>query len=44
MAQVYVDRLLEINPYGPYRLAGWSMGFFIALEMAQRLKTLEKQV
>jgi len=44
MAQVYINKLLEINPHGPFRLAGWSLGFFISLEMAQKLKALGKHV
>lgn len=37
MADYYLLELLEVQPHGPYRLGGWSMGGFIAYEMAKRL-------
>ncbi|MGD8575338.1 MAG: amino acid adenylation domain-containing protein, partial [Gammaproteobacteria bacterium] len=36
----YLPRLLEAQRAGPYRLAGWSSGGLLALEMAQRLEAL----
>ena len=35
MAAFYLGEIREVQPHGPYLLAGWSMGGLIALEMAQ---------
>lgn len=37
MASHYLDHLREVQPDGPYRLGGWSMGGVVAFEMAQLL-------
>ena len=37
MADHYLESVLAIEPNGPYRLGGHSLGAVIALEMAQRL-------
>jgi thioesterase domain-containing protein len=36
MAQRYIEAIRDIQPEGPYYVAGWSAGGHIALEMAQR--------
>ncbi|WP_330324596.1 amino acid adenylation domain-containing protein [Streptomyces pseudovenezuelae] len=38
MAARYVDAIVREQPYGPYHLAGWSMGGTIAHEIAVQLK------
>jgi thioesterase domain-containing protein/acyl transferase domain-containing protein len=38
MAAQYVESIRTVDAQGPYRLAGYSAGGVIALEMAQRLK------
>ncbi len=38
MAAQYVEAVRSVDPEGPYRLAGYSAGGVIALEMAQQLK------
>jgi amino acid adenylation domain-containing protein len=38
MAEHYLKEILEVQPEGPYRLGGWSMGGFIAYEIASKLK------
>ncbi|TCU97131.1 non-ribosomal peptide synthetase [Paracandidimonas soli] len=38
MAEDYADRLLELQPEGPYHLAGWSVGGIIAHAMAVELQ------
>ncbi|TCS92395.1 non-ribosomal peptide synthetase [Hazenella coriacea] len=38
MAQLYVKWIQEVQPEGPYRLAGWSLGGTIAFEMARLLE------
>ncbi len=37
MAAHYITALREIQPHGPYHLAGWSIGGVIAFEMAEQL-------
>jgi amino acid adenylation domain-containing protein len=44
MAARYVDALLAEFPEGPYRLAGWSFGAVVALEMAQQLRRAGREV
>lgn len=38
MAVKYVEEVLQIQTEGPYRIAGWSMGGTIAVEMARILE------
>lgn len=38
LAQDYCARVRRIQPHGPYRLAGWSLGGVIALAIAHRLE------
>lgn len=44
MAAFYVSELLEQNPTGPYILAGYSFGGYIAVEMARILYAMKKEV
>ncbi|MGA0557670.1 non-ribosomal peptide synthetase [Larkinella sp. VNQ87] len=44
MAAFYVGELLEQNPTGPYNLAGYSFGGYIAVEMARLLDAKGKKV
>ncbi len=37
MAASYLAAIRQVQPAGPYHLAGWSLGGIIALEMAQQL-------
>jgi thioesterase domain-containing protein len=37
MAAEYIEALRGVQPEGPYLLGGWSMGGFVAFEMAQQL-------
>ena len=37
MAQFYLDAIRQVQPHGPYLLAGYSLGGLVTLEMAQRL-------
>ncbi|WP_330183508.1 amino acid adenylation domain-containing protein [Nocardia sp. NBC_01503] len=43
-AERYVEEILEIQPSGPYRLLGWSLGGRIAHEIAVRLQLLGADV
>ncbi|KAA9165879.1 acyltransferase domain-containing protein [Amycolatopsis acidicola] len=42
--RAYLPELREVQPHGPYRLAGWSFGGFLAFEMAQQLRAAGEQV
>jgi thioesterase domain-containing protein len=44
MAALYVKEIREIQPQGPYRLAGWSFGGLAAFEVAQQLQAAGQQV
>jgi len=44
MAELYVDGIRQVQPHGPYRVAGWSSGGTIAYEMARRLIEMGEQV
>jgi acetoacetyl-CoA synthetase len=37
LAQFHLDAIKEVQPHGPYFLAGYSLGGLVTLEMAQRL-------
>ncbi|HYU33835.1 MAG TPA: amino acid adenylation domain-containing protein [Thermoanaerobaculia bacterium] len=38
MAARYVQALQEVQPAGPYRIGGWSLGGVVAFEMARQLR------
>ncbi|RKH35459.1 alpha/beta fold hydrolase, partial [Corallococcus sp. CA031C] len=38
MAATYVELIRTVQPQGPYRLGGWSMGALVAFEMARQLQ------
>ncbi len=44
IAKIYVSEIIEHNPTGPYSLAGYSLGGFIATEMKRQLELLNKEV
>ncbi|CAM4057720.1 hypothetical protein BAMA_00645 [Bacillus manliponensis] len=44
MAKLYAEKILKIQPKGPYRLAGWSMGGTLAVEVARILESKRKCV
>jgi thioesterase domain-containing protein/acyl carrier protein len=44
MATAYLAAIRQLQPHGPYRLAGWSMGGLVAFEMARRLAEANEQV
>jgi amino acid adenylation domain-containing protein len=44
MAGLYAAAVRELQPEGPYRIAGWSMGGIVAYEMARRLQMLGERV
>ncbi|MCA9131192.1 MAG: hypothetical protein KDB22_29110 [Planctomycetales bacterium] len=44
MAETYVAAIREVQPHGPYNIAGWSAGGVIAYEIAQQLLAAGEQV
>ncbi|MEJ7929076.1 SDR family NAD(P)-dependent oxidoreductase [Ramlibacter sp. AN1015] len=44
MARQYLQAIRSVRPSGPYRLAGYSAGGLIALEMAQQLRAQGEQI
>ncbi|ERI05703.1 AMP-binding enzyme [Aneurinibacillus aneurinilyticus ATCC 12856] len=44
MADRYLEEIRQVYPKGPYRLAGWSLGAYIALELARRIESLGEQI
>jgi thioesterase domain-containing protein/acyl carrier protein len=44
MAEQYIKAIREIKPEGPYLLAGYSFGGYVAFEMAQQLTSRGEQV
>jgi amino acid adenylation domain-containing protein len=44
MAAFYLDEMRQVQPRGPYLLAGWSLGGLIALEATQQLATAGEEV
>jgi acetoacetyl-CoA synthetase len=44
MADAYVESIREVQPHGPYALAGHSLGGIVAFEMARRLVARGEEV
>ena len=44
IAQIYVSEIIEHNPTGPYAIAGYSLGGFIATEMRKQFELMNKEV
>ncbi|MFJ7151874.1 amino acid adenylation domain-containing protein [Streptomyces sp. NPDC100445] len=44
LAAVYVERLRQVRPHGPYHLLGWSFGGLVAHEMAVQLQAAGERV
>ncbi|ANY07762.1 amino acid adenylation domain-containing protein [Pseudonocardia sp. HH130630-07] len=44
IAGAYLDAVRRVRPDGPYRLAGWSFGGFVAFEMARLLRAAGEEV
>ncbi|HEX2187734.1 MAG TPA: amino acid adenylation domain-containing protein [Longimicrobiaceae bacterium] len=44
MAADYLAQVRQVQPSGPYRLGGWSMGGVIAFEMARQLEAAGEEV
>ncbi|MBP1473130.1 amino acid adenylation domain-containing protein, partial [Frateuria sp. MAH-13] len=44
MAASYMEAMQQVQPQGPYRLGGYSMGGTVALEIARRLRVAGEEV
>ena len=44
MAAAYIEAIRNVQPVGPYWLAGWSMGGVIAFEIAQQLQQQQQEI
>ena len=44
VAALFLDALQTIQPEGPYHLAGWSFGGWVAIEMARQLRAQDQEV
>ena len=44
IAKIYVSEIIEHDPVGPYAIAGYSLGGFIATEMQKQFELLNKEV
>ena len=44
IAKMYVSEIIEHDPIGPYALAGYSLGGFIATEMRKQFEVLNREV
>ena len=44
MGEFYLTEIRKIQPKGPYHLAGYSFGGFVAFEMARQLRTAGEEV
>lgn len=40
----YIEEILKVSPEGPYAIAGYSLGGFIAFEIAKQLKAMGKEI
>ncbi|MER6912748.1 amino acid adenylation domain-containing protein [Streptomyces sp. NPDC000594] len=44
IAAGYVERIRRVQPEGPYLIAGWSFGGFVAFEMARQLRAAGQEI
>lgn len=44
MASLYIEKMRQVQPHGPYRLGGWSLGGSVAFEMAKQLHDFGEKV
>ncbi|WP_411274154.1 amino acid adenylation domain-containing protein [Daejeonella sp.] len=44
IASSYIEEILEHNPSGPYAIAGYSFGGYVAVEMRNQLEAIGKKV
>lgn len=44
IAARYVQDIIDVHPEGPYAIAGYSLGGFLAFEIARQLKAMDKVI
>ena len=44
IASRYIKEIIEVQPDGPYNVVGYSLGGFIAFEIARQLKAIGKEI
>jgi amino acid adenylation domain-containing protein len=44
IADRYINEILKVDPDGPYAIAGYSLGGFIAFEIGKKLKAMGKEI
>src|SRR5690606_35986334 len=44
IAEYYTSTILDHNPHGPFAIAGYSFGGYVAIEIARKLESLGKEV
>lgn len=44
IARYYIDAMVQQHPSGPYAIAGYSFGGYVAIEMGKQLKQMGRQV
>ncbi|WP_253894822.1 non-ribosomal peptide synthetase [Corallococcus exercitus] len=44
LARLYLEQVRDVQPHGPYRLAGWSFGGLVVYELARQLQALGETV
>ena len=44
MAECYLEAIRTVQPHGPYRLLGWSLGGVIVQEMARQIEAAGNDV
>ncbi|MDQ6815256.1 MAG: amino acid adenylation domain-containing protein [Bacteroidota bacterium] len=44
IASTYITEVIKHNPTGPYAIAGYSFGGYVAIEMARQLRLMGKEV
>ena len=44
IAKYYIEEVVAHNPTGPYALAGYSFGGYVAVEMARQLRLMGKEI
>lgn len=44
LADVYIQSIKQVQPHGPYAVAGWSFGGIVAFEIAHQLKRQQDEI
>ncbi len=44
LSRMYVEKIKDIQPQGPYYIAGWSLGGIIAFEILRQLENMNEEI